>query len=99
MTLPKGNMAPSVFTGPALKLINKPYLIEALITIKANEGELIKTAKENQLITDKVVKNLAEKAPFYTDIVKLISDLEKLNSDLKKLKYDVVLKEGNFENL
>jgi hypothetical protein len=99
MTLPKGNVAPTVFTAVALKLINKPYIIEALVTIKANEGELIKTAKENQIITDKVVKNLTEKVPNYTDIAKLITDLDKLNTELKKLKFDVVLKEGNFENL
>jgi hypothetical protein len=50
MTLPKGNVAPTVFTAVALKLINKPYIIEALVTIKANEGELIKLDKLNTLL-------------------------------------------------
>ena len=99
MSLPKGNFAPTVFTAVALKLINKPFLIEALVTVKANEGELLKTARDNQIITDKIGKNLTEKVPGYTDIAKLISDLDILNTDLKKLKYDVALKEGNFNNL
>jgi hypothetical protein len=31
----KGNVAPTVFTKTALNVINKPYLIEALVTIKS----------------------------------------------------------------
>jgi len=91
----KGNVAPTVFTKTALTIINKPYLIEALIVLKANEGELIKILAENKLISDKAVENL-EKSNIYTDLAKLKGDLEAVVGALKKLKYDAKLKEGNY---
>ena len=69
----KGNVAPTVFNKTALNVINKPYLIEALIVLKANEGELIKILAENKFISDKAVENL-EKSNIYTDLAKLKGD-------------------------
>jgi hypothetical protein len=78
--------------------INKPYLIEALLVLKANEGELLKNLSENKLISEKAVENL-EKSNIYTDLAKLKGDIEAVVTSLKKLKYDAKLKEGNYDQV
>ena len=94
----KGNTAPTVFNKTALNAINKPYLIEALLVLKANEGELLKNLSENKLISEKAVENL-EKSNIYTDLAKLKGDIEAVVTSLKKLKYDAKLKEGNYDQV
>ena len=94
----KGNTAPTVFNKTALMTINKPYLIEALLVLKANEGELLKILSENKLISEKAVENL-EKSNIYTDLAKLKGDIEAVVTSLKKLKHDAKLKEGNYEQV
>ena len=93
-----GNIAPSVFNEAALKQINKPYLIEALVVVKANEENLLSMVNSNKKISDSAIQNL-EKANSYTDLALLKTDIAKVITSLKELKIEVKLKEGNYDHV
>jgi hypothetical protein len=93
-----GNIAPTVFNEAALKQINKPYLIEALVVVKANEENLLSMVNNNKKISDSAIQNL-EKANSYTDLALLKTDIAKVITSLKELKIEVKLKEGNYDHV